>query len=289
MTSALQVLAIVVLAPLLHGSMKTLRARLSGRPGPSPLQAYRDLAKLWRKEALLPEGVSPLALIVPGTTLGIAVTFAAAIPLAHTIASSLVDVVALAMLLALGRFLTTLVALDTRSGFAGMAASREMTFASLAEPALLIALLGGAAIGHGSALQSLAGVPFGIAGLLAIVAFFLVLLSETARVPIDNQETHYELTMIHEGLVLEYGGWQLALMNFATQIRQLCFLLLASFLLPASDWQAHLMWVVVLAIAITVVETVLAKVRIFEVPQLLTSALILACVSICLRIGVLSS
>jgi formate hydrogenlyase subunit 4 len=289
MTSVAQVLAIVALAPLLQGCMKTLRARLSGRQGPSPLQAYRDLAKLWRKEALLPDGVSVLALIAPGLVFGVATTFAAAIPLANTFASNLVDVVSLAMLLALGRFVTALVALDTRSGFAGMAASREMTFASLAEPALLIALVGGAASGHGTALQSLAGVPFGIAGLLAIVALFLVLLSETARVPIDNQESHYELTMIHEGLVLEYGGWQLALMNLAAQIRQLCFLLLASFLLPAADWQAHWAWVVALGIAITIVETVLAKVRLFEVPQLLTSALILALASICLRIGVLPS
>lgn len=289
MTSAVQLLAIIALAPLLQGCMKTLRARLSGRPGPSPFQAYRDLAKLWRKEALLPDGISVLALIAPGVALGVAATFAAVLPLAHTFASSLIDVVALAMLLALGRFVTTLVALDTRSGFAGMAASREMTFASLVEPALLIALLGGAAIGHGTALQSLVGVPFGIAGLLAIVAFFLVLLSETARVPIDNQETHYELTMIHEGLVLEYSGWQLAAMNLATQIRQLCFLLLASFLLPAPDWQAHLLWVAMLAIAITIVESVLAKVRLFEVPQLTTSAFILALASICLRIGVLPS
>ncbi len=287
--SAVQVLAIIALAPLLQGCMKTLRARLSGRPGPSPVQAYRDLAKLWHKEALLPDGVSVLAVVAPGVAFGVAATFAAALPLAHTFVSSLIDVVALAMLLALGRFVTTLVALDTRSGFAGMAASREMTFSSLAEPALLIALLGGAATGHGTALQSLAGVPFGIAGMLAIVAFFLVTLSETARVPIDNQETHYELTMIHEGLVLEYGGWQLALMNLATQVRQLCFLLLASFLLPAPDLQAHLAWVAVLAITITIVETVLAKVRLFEVPQLLTSAVVLAVVSICLRIGVLSS
>jgi formate hydrogenlyase subunit 4 len=237
----------------------------------------------------LPDSVSVLALIAPGVALGVAATFAAAIPLANTFASNIVDVVALAMLLTLGRFVTALVALDTRSGFAGMAASREMTFASLAEPALLIALLGGAAIGNGTALRSLVGVPFGIAGLLAIAAFFLVLLSETARVPIDNQETHYELTMIHEGLVLEYGGWQLALMSLAAQIRQLCFLLLASFLLPGSDWQAHLVWVAGLAIAITVVETALAKVRLFEIPQLMTSALILALASICLRIGVLPS
>ena len=192
MISAVQVLAIIALAPLLQGCMKTLRARLSGRPGPSPVQAYRDLAKLWHKEALLPDGVSVLAVVAPGVAFGVAATFAAALPLAHTFVSSLIDVVALAMLLALGRFVTTLVALDTRSGFAGMAASREMTFSSLAEPALLIALLGGAATGHGTALNH--SPEFRSESRAARNRrVLLVLLSETARVPIDNQDTHYEL------------------------------------------------------------------------------------------------
>ena len=285
MTAVLQVLAIAATGPLLHGAMRTLRARLAGRPGPNPFQPYRDLAKLWRKEAILPEGVSALSVIAPGVALGVAVVFAAALPLWSQRASTFVDVIVLALLLALGRFVLVLAALDSRSGFAGMAASREMAFASLVEPTLIVALLGGAILGRGVTLHSLVDLPFGPAGMLAMAAFMLVILSETARVPIDNQETHYELTMIHEGLVLEYSGWQLAFLSLAAQIRQLCFLLLASFLLPGSGLAAHLAWLIALAIAITVIESLFAKVRLFEVPQLLLTAFILSVASIVLRAG----
>ena len=282
----LQVAAIVALAPLVQGSMKRLRANLQGRPGPSPLQAYRDIAKLWRKEALLPAGSSTITRVAPGISIGVALTFAAALPLASQAGiSGVVDVIALGFLLALDRFVIALAALDTRSAFAGMAASRAVTFGSLAEPALLVALLGGAALTGDTRLSTLAPLPFGLAGSLAFVAFFLVMLAETARIPIDNQETHYELTMIHEGLVLEYSGWMLAMLQSASQIRQLCFILLASLLLPAGPmvW-LHLPWGVALMLAVTVVETMFAKVRLFEVPQLLGSAFVLAATSIGLRL-----
>jgi formate hydrogenlyase subunit 4 len=279
-----QVVVIAALAPLLQGAMKQLRARLQGRPGPSPIQPYRDLAKLWAKEALLPDGTSIVTLCAPGLALGVAVTFAAALPLT-TRAMPVIDVVALAFLLGLGRFALTLAALDTRSAFAGMAASREMTFASLVEPTLLIALLGGAILGHGSGLESLLTVALGPASILAFAAFFLVMLLETARIPLDNQETHYELTMMHEGLTLEYSGWQLALVGYASYVRQLSFFVLASILLlPGAG---PLLWIVcifVLAATVAIVETLFAKLRLFEVPQVLTTAFILAATSVAMRI-----
>jgi len=279
----LQVVAIAALAPFVHGAMKSLRARLAGKPGPSPLQAYRDLAKLWNKEALLPDGVSIVAVCAPGVAIGVALTLAAALPLSSNPAP-LGDVVALAFLLALGRFVLALAALDSRSAFAGMAASREMTFASLVEPALLAALLGAAALGNGTQLAALLHVPFGLAGMLAFAAFFLALLAETARVPIDNQETHYELTMMHEGLALEYSGWQLAFVQAAAQIRQLSFLILAAMLLPGGTLLAIAAWIVALAAAIAAVETLFAKLRLFEVPHLLATALVLAVTSVALRL-----
>jgi formate hydrogenlyase subunit 4 len=284
MLLVLQLAAIAAFAPLLQGTMKTARARLQGRPGPSPLQIYRDLAKLWAKEALAPEGSSVVALYAPGIALGTALTFAAALPLtAHV--PAVIDIVALAFVLALGRFALSLAALDTRSAFTGMAASREMTFASLAEPTLLLALLGGAVLGRGTALESLLTLRFGPAGVLAFCAFVLIMLLETARVPIDNQETHYELTMMHEGLTLEYSGWQLALVQYASYVRQCCFFALAAVLvLPAAGPIATLAVVLVLAGAITLAETLFAKLRLFEVPQVLTTAFILAVTSIALRI-----
>jgi formate hydrogenlyase subunit 4 len=282
--SVLATLLLIAFAPLVHGAMKRLRARLQRRPGPAVIQPYRDLVKLWRKDALLPDEASVLTILAPGIVLGVAVTFAAVIPIAVAGAPATIDVVALVFLLTVGRFVLSLAALDTRSAFAGMAASREMTFGSLVEPTLLVALLGGAALGYGTGIAELQQIPVRLAGMLAFAAFFLVLLSETARVPIDNQETHYELTMIHEGLVLEYAGWQLALLQFAAHIRQLSWLFLAAFLLPGDAWWAHALWVAAIAVAITVVETAWAKVRLFEVPQLLTTAFVLAATSIGLRL-----
>lgn len=280
----LQVLVIAALAPLLQGALKLLRARLQGRPGPRLIQPYRDLAKLWSKDALLPDGTSIVALCAPGIAFGVALTFAAVLPLSGP-GASIVDIVGLAFLLALGRFALSLAALDTRSAFTGMAASREMTFASLVEPTLLIALLGGAILGHGSGLGSLLGTGFGPASLLAFAAFFLVMLLETARIPLDNQETHYELTMMHEGLSLEYSGWHLALVSLGSYVRQLCFFVLAAVLLfPGTGLVVWIAAIVVLAVAVAVVETLFAKLRLFEVPQVLTTAFILAATSVALRI-----
>jgi formate hydrogenlyase subunit 4 len=280
----LQVAIITALAPLVQGAMRRLRARLQGRPGPVLIQPYRDLAKLWKKEALLPEGTSLVAAAAPGFVMGVALTFAAALPLT-TGASAIIDIVALAFLLASGRFVLSLAALDTRSAFVAMAASREMAFASLAEPTLVIALLGAATLGRGPLPAALSFAPFSLAGALAFLAFFIVVLFETARIPVDNQETHYELTMIHEGLTLEYSGWHLMLVQYAAYIRQLCFFMLASLLLPGSNLFAHVGWACALAITITIVETMFARLRLFEVPELLTTALILAATSIGLRIA----
>jgi formate hydrogenlyase subunit 4 len=281
----LQVAAIVLFAPLLHGAMKRLRARLSGRPGPAAIQPYRDLAKLWHKEALLPDGASPLATVAPGLVLGVALAFVAALPLIARGGTNVIgDIVAIALLLALGRFVLTLAALDTRSAFAGMAASREVTFGALAEPAMLLALFGAHAVGTGTQLSGLLLVPFGPAGVLAFAAFALVTLAETARIPVDNQETHYELTMIHEGMLLEYGGWQLALLQLAAYVKSAGFLVLAAMILPGHTWWEIVGWVAVIAVAITFVETLLAKLRLFEVPQLLASAVILAAMSLGVRV-----
>lgn len=275
----LQVLLIVACAPFVHGAMKRLRARLQGRPGPSLWQPYRDLRKLWSKDAVLPHGVSWLAACAPGVSLGVALTLAAAVPL---IASPLpfLDVVALTLMLALGRWMIAVSALDTRSGFTAMAASREMTLSALTEPALLLALLG-ARVSDGSFL-----VPHGnvsVAGAVALLAFSIVTIAETARIPVDNQETHYELTMIHEGQVLEYSGWHLALLNLASHVRQLAFLTIAAGLVAPGP-VAALAGAAVLAIFITFIENAFARLRLFEIPQLLTTGILLAAASVGARI-----
>jgi len=283
MKVTLQILCLVVLAPLVQGAMRALRARLCGRPGPSPLQPYRDLRKLWSKEALTPAGTSAAFLAAPGIALGVALTFAALVPPIDGSAAVPVNAVAIALLLALGRCALVLAALDARSSFGAMAASREMTFAGLTEAPLLLALLSGAVAAALPQPESSGGAE-SIAAVLAAAALLLVMLSETARVPVDNQETHYELTMIHEGLVLEYSGWQLALLHLAAYIRQAAFVILAARMLPGSGG-VTLLWIGVLIAAIPTIERTSAKLRLFLVPQLFASATILALASIGLRIA----
>ncbi|MHB8146098.1 MAG: respiratory chain complex I subunit 1 family protein [Vulcanimicrobiaceae bacterium] len=281
MIQIVQISLLALFAPLLQGVLGRLRARLQGRPGASVWQPYRDLRKLWFKEAVVP-GRSTIVLIAPGVAIGVALTFVAVVPsITSTDPSSWrTDAVAVALLLAMGRFVMVLAALETRSAFEGMAAGREIAFASLTEAPLILALLGSAFLGDGS----LARFPNGLwTGALAAGALLLVMLSETARIPVDNQETHYELTMIHEGLVLEYSGWQLAALHYAAYLRQAGFYVLAALLMPGSG-VATVAWIAAGAVFIVLTETAYAKLRLFEVPQLFASALILSLASIGLRI-----
>ena len=282
MMHALQILCILGFAPLLQGILQLVRARFQGRPGASVLQPYRDLRKLVWKEAVVSHA-SSILLAAPGVVLGVSLTLAIVVPSIASPGSSpwKVDAVALALLLALGRFVLVLAAIDTRSSFEGMAAGREIAFASLTEAPLILALLGSALFRDGDPTHFSGGL---WADALSASALFLVMLSETARIPVDNQETHYELTMVHEGLVLEYSGWQLAALHYAAYVRQASFLTIAALLMPGTGFLT-IAWMAAFALSIAVIESTYAKLRLFEVPQLFSSALILALASIGLRIA----
>lgn len=284
MTALLQWVAILALAPLVQSAIKLARARLQSRPGPSLWQCYRDLRKLWSKQALAAEDTSPIVLASPGVVLGVAVMFAAVVPqiFGSSRFSHLVDIIALVFLLALGRFFTVLAGLDSRNGFSAMAVSREMTFAALTEAPLMLALLG-ASLTYTSALSDLHSAATGLTGVFSACALLLVLLSETARIPVDNQETHYELTMIHEGLMLEFSGWHLAVLNYAAYVRQLAFFVLAAALLPGSG-AVTIVWVAGFIAIMPLIETANAKMRLFEVPQIFASAFVLAAAGLAIRI-----
>jgi formate hydrogenlyase subunit 4 len=253
-------LTTLALAPLVQGAIKTLRARFQGRRGPGPLQPYRDLRKLWSKESIVAAKTSPLVLAAPGCALGVAITIAWLVPS--------MDGVAIALTLALGRFVLVGAALDTRSGFEGMAASREVTFAALSELPLIAGVLGATLFGGHAPAHA-----------LSTAAILVVLLFETARIPVDSQETHYELTMIHEGQVLEYGGWQLALFQYAAYVRQLALLVLAASFLPGVPLAVPA-WISVFVVTAAIFERNVAKLRLFEVPQLFAVATILALAAI---------
>ncbi len=267
-----QVVLLLLIAPAVQGVMKRIRARLSGRPGPPMLQPYSDLRKLWSKEALAPQDASALFTLAPGVLLGVSMTVLCLAPSIFRPDAAYLDVIAIALMLSLGRFLLVLAALDTRSAFTAMAATREVTFAALTEAPMILALVS-ASLAHATPL----------AQTLAAGALILVMLAETARIPIDNQETHYELTMIHEGLVLEYSGWQLALVQMSAYVRQIAFFVLVAALLPG-DGLLKIAWMLGLMVAIPVIERILPKLRLFEVPGLFTTATLLAFAAIGLRI-----
>lgn len=293
----IQAIIFAAAAPLLIAWIRRVKARLQNRRGPALLQPYRDLYKLFGKEALVSHTASPVFRVAPyivfaSTWLAAAIVPLIAVDLPTTI---IADMIVLVGFLALGRFFLALAGMDIGTAFGGMGASREMMFSSLAEPAMLMSIFTLAMTAHSTNLSSV--IDFGLeSGLILRPSYMFVLLSlimvgvaETGRIPIDNPTTHLELTMIHEAMILEYSGRHLALMEWAAQLKLMLYgVLIANIFFPwgiATEftWQAIAIGVVaitaklaILAVALAVSETVLAKMRVFRAPQYLNLAFLLA-------------
>ncbi len=292
-----QMLLILLLAPLLTGWVRTLKARLLRRRGPSLLQPYRDLIKLLRKEVVLAESASWLFRVAPYLIFAALWVAAALVP---TFAGGLLfnwtaDLIAIVALLGTARFFLALAGLDVGTSFGGIGSSREMMIASLAEPAMLmmvftLSLLAGttqlSAVAH---FMLTAEVGLRVSLALALLALMMVAIAENARIPVDNPATHLELTMVHEAMVLEYSGRHLALIELAASLKLLLYLsLLACIFAPwgmatAGDgWSAYLFgaaaYLTKLALGgflLALFETSIAKMRVFRVDQFLSAALML--------------
>lgn len=296
---AAQLVLLVALAPGLNGVIKTAKARVQGRRGPGPLQPYFDLWKLLRKDSVRSEHASALFTYGPAVYAGALAATGLLVPLLWVPAplGRWGDAIALVGLFALARFALALAALDTGSAFGGMGSSREVAVAALAEPALLLVLLATAWRTGGTDLSAatvalVAGGPAASAGsLLAFAALAIVVIAETGRVPVDNPDTHLELTMIHEGMLLEYSGRPLGILLWATLLKQaVLFALLVAIFFPwgiaSSVGELPLasatlaLKLAVLAVAVVFVESSGAKLRIFRVPELLGVATALALLSL---------
>ncbi len=277
----------LLLAPLLPGVVARVKAIVAGRRGAPLLQLYYDLAKLARKGAVYSETTTWVFRAGPLVTLAATATALLLLPYpGHSaIVSFPGDFVLLAYLLALGRFFTVAAALDTGSSFEGMGASREVLFAVLAEPTLLLGLL---ALARQSGQLSLSGIvggtpPLAPEVLLVAAALVVLLLCETGRVPFDDPNTHLELTMIHEVMVLDHGGPDLAFAQYAAALKLwLWSALVVGLLLPLGSWSPWLpalpalLGLFVLAVAVGLVESSMARLRLVRVPHLLTAATALA-------------
>jgi formate hydrogenlyase subunit 4 len=277
---------LLALPPLLPGVVARVKAIAAGRKGPPLLQPYRDLARLLRKGAVYGAGTSWVFRAGPVISLATALAAGALLPLVAPTAplSFAGDVVAFAALLGLGRFFTVAAALDTGSAFEGMGASREASFGALAEPVLLLVLtllcvaVGGT--GFSEVLESGADAAALSHPVLVVAAaaLFVVLLSENSRIPVDDPNTHLELTMIHEVMVLDHSGPDLAFIEYGAAVKLFLFAaLLTHLVLPFPQGGLLGAGVVVagaLAAAVTVglVESLMARLPLRRVPQLLVSA-----------------
>jgi len=300
-----QMLVVLLLAPLLTGIVRKVKARLLRRRGASVLQPYRDLLRLLRKEAVLADNASWLFRVAPYLIFAATWVAAALVP---TFASGLVfswtaDLIAIIAFLGSARFFLALAGMDVGTSFGGIGSSREVMFASLAEPAMLMITFTLALIAGSTQLATIAGfmasseVGLRVSLGLALVALAMVAIAENGRIPIDNPATHLELTMVHEAMVLEYSGRHLALIELAASLKLLLYIsLIACLFIPWGlarpgggvpdmliGGAIYLLKLTTGGVLLAFFETGIAKMRVFRVPEFLGAALMLGLLAALLR------
>lgn len=301
LTLMAEVLFILLMAPLLTGIIRKVKAFMQCRQGPSVLQPYRDLGKLLRKSTAMSSEASWLFLVIPYVCFSAMLCLAVMVPVFVVIPSNgLGDMVAVIYVLGLFRFMMVLGGLEGGSSFGGMGSSREMMISCIVEPTLLLSIFSVAAMSGTTDLSSISK-HFAELGLgavsptliLASAAIFISLMAENSRVPFDNPATHLELTMVHEGMLLEYSGRELALMEMASYVRLTMFMvILSNIFFP---WGIALgtgaldltvgalsiaMKLLLLSTIVALLESVMAKMRLFRLPNLLTISFTLSLLAV---------
>lgn len=294
LAQGVQMTLVLIVAPLVLGVTRKVKARLLRRIGPPVLQPYRDLWKLLHKEAVLAHNASWLYRFAPYFIFAATWVAAALVPTYSTglIFSWSADLIAIVALLATGRFALALAGMDAGTAFGGIGSSREMLIASLAEPAMLLVVFTVALVAGTTQLSAIADhmihAPVGVRVSLALglLAFVCIAVAENARIPIDNPATHLELTMVHEAMALEYSGRHLAMIEAAAALKlTLYFSLMICLFFPfgmatsgsgafamAFGAVAYLPKLLVLAALLPAGETVVAKMRVFRYPIFLGGA-----------------
>lgn len=274
----------LLLAPLLPGLINQVKAWVAGRRGPPVLQLYYDLARLWRKGVVLSELASPAFLAAPAVA-WIALTAACLLlPLGPAGAwmSFRGDMILLIYLLALARFCTVWAAMETGSAFEGMGSVREVSYAVLGEVAVVAALLSLAVQTGSSSLATLLAPTMPAGAFMLAGGLFTVLLLENCRVPFDDPNTHLELTMVHEAMILDHSGPPLAVILHGAALKLALFsVMLVQAVLPLQEFPAWaaaaslFLGVLVVTICIGLVESLMARLAFRRVPLLLTTAVLL--------------
>ncbi len=289
----------LALAPLLLGVVNRVKSRFAGREGPPLWQHYADLLRLLRKGAVYSRTTTWVFRAGPVVGLAAVASAGLLLPVAGrpALLSFAGDFVLVAYLLGLARFVTALAALDTGSAFEGMGAAREVSFSSMAEPALFLSLLVVARATGSASLSAMLGPAVRPAWetaapalLIAAIVLFVVALAENARIPVDDPNTHLELTMIHEVMVLDHSGPDLALVLYGVALKLFLFgAVLVQLVVPPARGlvaaeAAFAAGMVVFAALVGVVESVMARLRLARVPQLLVGASVLSAFALVLAL-----
>ncbi len=299
-----EMIVVLLFAPLLVGYVRKVKALLVGRRGPPLLQPYRDLLRLLRKEVVLAHSASWVFRVTPYVVFAATWVAAALVPTFATglLFSYAADMIAIVALLGSARFMLALAGLDVGTSFGGIGSSREMMIASLAEPAMLMVVFTLSLLAGSTQLSSIAAFMQGDVGLrvslaLALLALGMVAIAENGRIPIDNPATHLELTMVHEAMILEYSGRHLAMIELASHIKLLLYLSIIGCVF--APWHiavsgqgaaAYLTGLVVYVgklaaggFLLAVFETAIAKMRVFRYSDFLGAALMLGLLATLLR------
>jgi formate hydrogenlyase subunit 4 len=292
-----QMLLVLLLAPLLTGLVRKVKARFLRRRGPPLIQPYLDLVRLMRKEVVLADSASWLFRVIPYLVFAATWVAASLVPTfrAGLLFSWSADLIAIIALLGSARFFLALAGMDVGTSFGGIGSSREVMIASLAEPAMIMVVFTLALIAGSTQLSTIAGaLLYSEVGLrvslgLALFALIMVAIAENARIPIDNPATHLELTMVHEAMVLEYSGRHIAVIDLAAELKLLLYVsLIACIFAPwgiappdagasalALGFVTYLVKLGGGGLLLAVFETSIAKMRVFRVPEFLGAALML--------------
>ena len=288
---------VLIISPGFVGWVRLLKCRMQGRKSAGIFQPYRDIAKLFAKDVVLAENASWIFRFTPYLVFGTATLAAGIIPIlsADLPLSASADVIVLVSLFAIARFFTALAGMDIGTAFGGMGSSREMTIASLAEPAMLMAIFTISLAARSTSLSYIVQMAHTAQAMLrpslafAFISYVLITLAETGRIPVDNPSTHLELTMIHEAMILEYSGRHLALIEWAGMMKLMLFMSLGAALFfpwgieAGGDAAGAVATLVILlcklgaaAVVLVLIETGLAKMRLFRLTEFLGSAFLMA-------------
>ncbi len=297
---------LLLFAPFIHSYIKKIKAMMQGRIGPPILQGYYDLIKYFHKETVASNQTSWLFSITPFIVFSTTLAAGLLIPTftSEEFIVSLGGIILFIYLFGLGRFFMTSSACEPGSSFCSMASSREMMFATLIEPVMLLPLFVFVCM-YGTnnicetvnQLASKGVALYTPTYILSIIAIFIASLAEMCRIPFDNQETHYELTMVHEGMLLEYSGKQLGIMFFSGWLKQLIIIsLIANLLFPLYTMPGftfaslcfaviiYLLKVLIVSTFIVFIETIVAKVRLFRVRDILMTSFIMSIIALVISV-----